>query len=121
MSFYDLKPEPIVPVLILGFANGMNHPKQSWSYWWFHSAFLNEGKSVEYFDTKEGKPFPLDWKPSTDNKVVYFKSKYTDDSYTWFKDGYMFAHKLLEIKDYTKIKELAEIIVSLWKGEYSKS
>jgi hypothetical protein len=120
VSFYDLEPKAIPPVLILGFARGMDHPKQTWRYEWFIMAYFNDSRLVEYFIEKDGQKVPMDDPLKPDGNCIYFKSRLGDDSYAWFKDGYLIAIPLLDVKDYNQIQQLSKQLITLWKEKLEK-
>ena len=116
--FYDLKPEEISPILILGVARGMDHPKQNWNYNWFFSAFFNEGGFMNYYKKENGELKPFEGILDAEKDTIYFKNRMSDEKYNWFKEGCLFTMPLLQVKNYDMIQELSERVVKLWKENY---
>jgi hypothetical protein len=117
--FFDLTPNAIPPILLVGIAQGMDHPEQNWAYWWFQRAYFNKEDVFQYFLVKDeintsqaSQPQLRDW--------VYFKTVFTNESYQWPKNGFLFGVPLLEIKDYKEIESLVRRVVALWIKNYGQ-
>jgi len=118
VCFYDLKPEAISPILVLGVARGMDHPKQSWNYDWFFSAFFNEGGFMNYYRKENGDLRPFEGIVDAEKDTIYFKNRMSDEKYNWFKEGCLFTVPLLQVKNHDMIEELSERVVKLWEENY---
>jgi len=116
--FYDLKPAPISPMLILGVVKGMDHPKQTWNYDWFFSAFFNQGGFVDYYKKENGELKPFEGILEAEKETIYFKNRMSDEKYNWFKEGCLFTVPLLQVKNHDMILELSERVVKLWEENY---
>jgi len=120
VCFYDLKPAPISPVLVLGVAKGMDHPKQSWNYNWFFSAFFNEGGFLNYYKKENGDLKPFKGILDANKETIYFKNSMSNEKYYWFKEGCLFTVPLLQVKNHNMIQELSERLVKLWEENYGE-
>lgn len=119
IGFFDLEPKAVEPYLVLGVVKGMDHPKRSWEYSWLITPFLNQENAFDYYIENEEKKQNVSI-PAMDGEVFDFACHYSSESYTWPKEGSLFALPLLSINDYNKIETLSQKVVDLWKSKFGK-